>query len=77
MPLDMLRERWDGGIAANDEATKAKRYRGEWTGVLPARTKKWREFSGLRFEWVLEEAVGSGLVEGFETGSVGKGFRCV
>jgi len=77
MPLDMLRERWDGGIAANDEATKAKRYRGEWKGVLPARSRKWREFWGLRFDWVLDEAVGSGLVEGFETGSVGKGVRCV
>lgn len=72
----MLRERWDGGIAADDEAAKRKQYRGEWKGVLPARTKKWREFYGLKFEWVLEEALGSGLIEGFETRSVGMAVRC-
>lgn len=75
MPIYLLKERWDGGIAAEDEAAKAKRYRGEFHGVLPARTRKWREFYGVRFEWVLEEAVGAGVVEIFETGSVGKGVR--
>ncbi|KAF3769287.1 hypothetical protein M406DRAFT_250296 [Cryphonectria parasitica EP155] len=48
---DLLRERWDGGVA------------------------KWREFRGLAFAWVLHEAVGAGLVEVFETGSVGRGVR--
>lgn len=73
----LLKERWDGGIAADDEAARQKKYRGGFQGVLPARTRKWREFYGVRFEWVLEEVVGSGLVELFETGSVGRGVRLV
>lgn len=64
---DFLREKWDGN-AGNDAASKRKRERGEWSGVLPGKTRKWREFWGLRFEWVVEEAVGSGLVEVFDTG---------
>ncbi|ROT37372.1 hypothetical protein SODALDRAFT_334464 [Sodiomyces alkalinus F11] len=74
MPESLLRERWDGGIA-RDEARLARRARGEWAGVLPGRTRKWKEFYGLRFAWVLEEAMGAGLVEVFETGSVGRGVR--
>ncbi|KAJ9645181.1 hypothetical protein H2199_003186 [Coniosporium tulheliwenetii] len=74
-PVDMLRERWDGGVADESAATRAKKVRGEFVGVLPGRTKKWRTFWGLRFEWVLEEAVGMGLVEAFQTGSVGLGVR--
>ncbi|KAL8836375.1 MAG: hypothetical protein Q9170_002948 [Blastenia crenularia] len=76
LPLYLLRERWDGGVSVSDDpAAERKRYRGEFAGALPARTKKWKVFYGLRFEWVLEECVGAGLVELFETGSVGKGVR--
>jgi len=72
---DMLRERWDGGILAEDAASRAKRARGEWVGVLPGKTKKWKSFYGLDFDWVLEECLGSGHVECFDTGSVGLGVR--
>ncbi len=41
------------------------------------RTRKWKEFHGLAFGWVLAEAVGAGLVEVFETRSVGRGVRLV
>lgn len=77
MPLYLLNERWDGGIASDDAAAKAKKYRGEFTGVLPARTRKWKQFYGLRFEWVLAECLGAGLLELFETGSVGRAARLV
>lgn len=76
-PMNTLHERWDGGIAADDEQSQAKKARGEFIGVLPGRTKKWKQFYGLRFEWVLEECVGAGLLELFETGSVGKGVRAI
>jgi len=69
-PETYLRERWDGGVA-RDEG----RGRGRLAGVPAGRTRKWREFHGLRFEWILAEAVGAGLVEVFETGSVGRGVR--
>lgn len=78
MPLDALRERWDGGVAApGDLVSEAKRARGEFAGVLAGRTRKWKGFYGMRFEWVVEECVGAGLVECFETGSVGVGVRAV
>lgn len=77
MPLYLLHERWDGGISNDDLAAQAKKYRGEFAGVLPARTRKWRQFWGLRFEFVLAECVGSGLIELFETGSVGKAVRAL
>ena len=78
-PLDTLRERWDGGVAGTGTAEREerKRARREYTGVLPGRTKKWKTFYGMRFEWVLEECVGAGLVELFETGSVGRAARLV
>ena len=57
-----------------EERKKARR---EFVGVLPGRTKKWKQFYGMRFEWALEECVGSGLVELFETGSVGRAVRLV
>ncbi|SLM33447.1 Serine-threonine protein kinase 19 [Lasallia pustulata] len=76
-PLYLLRERWDGGIAADDPASKAKKYRGEFVGILPGKTRKWKQFYGLNFDWVLAESVGAGLVEVFETGSVGRGVRAV
>lgn len=68
----MLRERWDGFITA---AGDPKRRKGLEGVVLPARTKKWKHFHGLKFQWVLEECLGTGLVEVFETGSVGQGIR--
>jgi hypothetical protein len=72
---EMLRERWNGGIPLEDSQTKAKRARGEWTGVLPGKTKKWKAFYGMEFQWILEECLGSGGVECFKTGSVGLGVR--
>ncbi|KAH8885211.1 hypothetical protein GQ53DRAFT_371195 [Thozetella sp. PMI_491] len=75
LPETDLRERWEGGIVGDREAALAKKTRGEFVGVLPGRTKKWREFNGLSFTWVLHEAVGAGLVEVFETRSVGRGVR--
>ena len=75
--MNILNERWDGGIAADDKQSQARKVRGEFVGVPPGRTKKWKQFYGLRFEWVLEECVGAGLVELFETGSVGKGVRAI
>lgn len=77
LPVCLLRERWDGGVAGDDAATQAKKYRGEFTGVLPGRTRKWKQFYGLSFDWVLEECLGGGLVEVFETGSVGRAVRAV
>ncbi|CAG5175200.1 uncharacterized protein ALTATR162_LOCUS10744 [Alternaria atra] len=77
MPLDVLRERWDGGVTANDIKAERKRLRGEFAGVLPGRTKKWKTFYGMRFDWVLEECLGAGLVELFETGSVGRAVRAI
>lgn len=75
MPLYVLRERWDGGISAKDPATRAKKGRGEFTGILPSRTRKWKQFYGLSFDWILAECLGAGLVELFETGSVGCAVR--
>lgn len=75
--MSWLKERWDGVVASDDAATTAKRIRGEFVGVLPGKTKKWKQFYGLTFEWVLEECVGAGLVECFETRSVGLGVRAL
>lgn len=76
MPETLLRERWDGGVAKQESKQHAsKRERREFAGVLPARTRKWRDFHGMTFEWILHEAVGAGLAEVFETGSVGRGVR--
>ncbi|KAJ4370428.1 hypothetical protein N0V83_004946 [Neocucurbitaria cava] len=72
MPLDVLRERWDGGVVATTEQSERKKLRGEFAGVLPGRTKKWKQFYGMKFEWILEECLGAGLVELFDTGSVGR-----
>ena len=73
----MLRERWDGGIAGDDAAARSRKARGEFTRVLPGRTRKWKQFYGLAFDWVLGECVGAGMVELFETGSVGKAARVI
>lgn len=74
-PETVLRDRWDGGIAKNEARYAAKRSRGEFAGILPGQTRKWRQFNGLSFDWVLQEAVGSGLIEVFDTRSVGRGVR--
>ena len=74
VPEYALREAWDGGLAS---VAGGKRTRGEFSGVLPGRTRKWKDYWGLRFEWVLEEAVGAGIVEVFQTGSVGRGVRAL
>ncbi|KAI0818212.1 serine-threonine protein kinase 19-domain-containing protein [Xylaria sp. FL0064] len=78
-PESVLRERWDGGIARIEEArhAAAKKARGEFAGVLPGQTRKWRQFYGLTFDWVLQEAAGAGLIEVFETRSVGRGVRAI
>lgn len=75
MPMDILREKWDGGVVVHGEREERKKARGEFAGILPGRTKKWKQFCGMRFEWVLEECFGAGLVELFETGSVGQAVR--
>ncbi|KAJ5658179.1 uncharacterized protein N7484_001828 [Penicillium longicatenatum] len=76
-PLDLLRERWDGAVETDKGFHLAKRARGEFAGILPGKTKKWKDMYGMQFRWVLEEALGAGLVEMFETGSVGPGIRCL
>ncbi|KAI0196888.1 serine-threonine protein kinase 19-domain-containing protein [Astrocystis sublimbata] len=75
-PESGLRELWDGGILKIDQPS-ARRARGEFAGVLPGQTRKWRQFYGLMFDWILQEAVGAGLVEVFETRSVGRGVRAL
>ncbi|USP79794.1 hypothetical protein yc1106_07068 [Curvularia clavata] len=78
MPLSVLQERWDGGVVSEgDERAERKGLRGEFKGVLPGRTRKWKAFYGMRCDWVVRECVGAGLVEVFETGSVGRGVRVV
>ena len=77
MPQSMLHERWDGGISGEDAASVARKERGQFTGVLPGRTRKWKQFFGLSFDFILEECVGAGLVEVFETRSVGRGVRTI
>ena len=75
MPLYLFREKWDGGVSANGPTATAKKYRGEFNGVSPSRTPKWKQFYGLSFDWVLAECLGAGLIEIFETGSVGRAAR--
>jgi hypothetical protein len=76
-PETNLRERWDGGIPGDDAANEARKIRGQFTGVLPGRTRKFKQFYGLSFEFILEECVGAGLIEVFETHSVGRGVRAL
>ncbi|ERT03169.1 hypothetical protein HMPREF1624_01474 [Sporothrix schenckii ATCC 58251] len=66
-----LRERWDAG----GSIAKRREMGGGFKRVPLTRTKKWKDFYGLSFDWVLAEAVGAGLVELFDTGSVGRGVR--
>lgn len=76
-PLGLLKDRWDGAVETEKSFHVAKRARGEFAGILPGKTRKWKELYGMHFRWVLEEALGAGLVEMFETGSVGPGIRCL
>ncbi|PNY29324.1 Uncharacterized protein TCAP_00759 [Tolypocladium capitatum] len=41
------------------------------------RGARWRQFWGVEWEWVLGQAVGLGVVEVFDTGSVGRGVRAL
>lgn len=75
VPLNLLRDRWDGAVETSRSHSVAKRARGEFAGLLPGQTKKWRELYGMSFRWALEEALGAGLLELFDTGSVGPGVR--
>lgn len=75
-PLNLLKERWDGGVDSEQStASQARNVRGVFSEILPAKTKKWRALRGVRFEWAVEEALGKGDVEIFETGAVGLGIR--
>lgn len=77
-PLYLLKERWDGAVDSSESsASRARQVRGVFSGILPAKTKKWKKLWGVRFEWALEECLGAGLVEVFETRSVGLGVRIV
>ncbi|KAI9887017.1 MAG: hypothetical protein M1823_001161 [Watsoniomyces obsoletus] len=73
--MDILRQRWNGGIVNDSAISQAKKLRGEFAGVLPGRTRKWKDFWGLAFDWILGECVAAGLVEIFETGTVGRAVR--
>ena len=77
IPLYLLRDRWDGAVENNKSFNMAKRARGEHAGILPGKTKKWKDLYGMSFRWALEEALGAGLIEIFDTGSVGPGVRCL
>lgn len=77
VPLYLLRDRWDGAVENGKSFDVAKRARGEQAGILPGKTKKWKELYGMSFHWALEEALGAGLIEIFDTGSVGPGVRCL
>ena len=76
-PLYLLRERWDGAVESDSSTSTAKRARGEFAGLLPGKTKKWKDLYGLDFDWALQECLGAGLVELFETKSVGYGVRAL
>ena len=76
-PLSLLRERWDGSIESDSRVSVAKRARGEFAGLLPGKTKKWKDLYGLDFDWALQECLGAGLIELFETKSVGHGVRAL
>ena len=76
-PLSLLRERWDGSVESDSRVSVAKRARGEFAGLLPGKTKKWKDLYGLDFDWALQECLGAGLIELFETKSVGHGVRAL
>ena len=76
-PVYLLRDRWDGAVETDKSFSVAKRVRGEFAGILPGKTRKWKELYGMNFRWALEEALGAGLIEIFDTGSVGPAVRAL
>lgn len=77
-PLYLLKERWNGNVDDDEnQVSIARRARGQFSTVLPAKTKKWKTLHGLSFDWVKEECLGAGLIELFETYSVGLGVRAL
>lgn len=77
-PLYLLKERWNGNVDDDDNSVSvARRVRGEFSTVSPAKTKKWKALNGLSFDWIKEECLGAGLIELFETYSVGLGVRAL
>ena len=77
-PSYLLKERWNGNIDSNEnQVSVAKRVRGEFSNVLAVKTKKWKALNGLSFDWIMEECLGAGLIELFETYSVGMGVRAL
>jgi Serine-threonine protein kinase 19 len=76
-PESLLKQRWEGGVSVDDKVSEARRNRREFDGVLPGRTRKWKTFFGMGFEWILGECVGAGMVEVFDTGSIGRGVRAL
>ena len=73
-PVYLLRERWNGGVTTKAPYGRSK---DPFRLVLPSKTRKWRDFYGLNFDWVLAECLGGGLVEVFNTQSVGLGVRAI
>jgi len=76
-PMYLLRERWNGNVDDESQVSVAKQTRGEFSNVLAAKTKKWKMLNGLCFDWVVEECLGAGLIEVFETHSVDLGVRAL
>ena len=71
-PAYLLRERWDGGLQTKNPYGRSK---DPFAAVVPGKTRKWKELYGVGFDWALAECVGAGLVECFDTGTVGLGVR--
>ncbi|KAK5943435.1 hypothetical protein PMZ80_004442 [Knufia obscura] len=77
-PAYLLKERWNGNVDNNEnQVSVAKRVRGEFSNVLAAKTKKWKALNGLSYDWIMEECLGAGLIELFQTYSVGLGVRAL
>lgn len=73
-PLYLLKERWNGGVSTKNPYGRSK---DPFRLIVPAKTRKWKDFYGLNFDWVLAECLGGGLIEVFNTRSVGLGVRVV
>ena len=76
-PLYLLRERWDGAIDTNSPAAKFAKGKGAFSDILPGRTRKWKMLHGLKFDWIVAECLGAGLIEVFNTRSVGLGVKAL
>lgn len=72
--VDWLREVLDTKTKWGEGPEAWFRERFEGGGLYGTR---WKEFWGVEWEWVLGQAVGLGIVEVFETGSVGRGVRAL